>query len=107
MTLPSESTSLPNPCVWVCQHQSCYKNGAAKVLAVFQHYAPETVTVKAVECQGQCNLGPIVRVLPDEVWYCRVKPESVPEIVESHLQQGKPVRALLHPRLHPQYQYWG
>lgn len=46
-------------------------------------------------------MGATVRVLPDETWYARVKPEDVPEIVEQHLNQNKPVERLLHPRLHP------
>ncbi len=45
-------------------------------------------------------MGATVRMLPDEVWYCRVKPEQVATIVEQHLNQGEPVTALLHPRFH-------
>jgi (2Fe-2S) ferredoxin len=44
-----------------------------------------------------------VRVLPDEVWYCRVKSQDVAGIAHQHLQQGHPVERLLHPRLHPRY----
>ena len=45
-------------------------------------------------------MGATVRVLPDEIWYCRVKPENVEAIVEQHLKQCEPVKALLHPRFH-------
>lgn len=93
--------------VWVCQHESCCRQGATEVLATFEAYAGERVKVEGVGCQGQCNLGPTVRVLPDEIWYCRIKPENVSEIVESHLQGGEPVQRLLHPRIHLQYQYYG
>lgn len=93
--------------VWVCQHDSCCKQGAAEVLAAFETYPGERVKVEGVGCQGQCNLGPTVRVLPDEIWYCRIKPENVSEIVESHLQGGEPVKRFLHPRIHLQYQYYG
>jgi (2Fe-2S) ferredoxin len=44
-----------------------------------------------------------VRVLPDETWYCRVKPADVPTIVEHHLEGGEPVAELLHPRFHPRF----
>jgi (2Fe-2S) ferredoxin len=46
-------------------------------------------------------MGATVRVLPDDTWYCRVKPDDVRAIVEQHLKQGRPVAALLHPRFHP------
>ncbi|MBP0006944.1 MULTISPECIES: (2Fe-2S) ferredoxin domain-containing protein [unclassified Roseofilum] len=92
--------------VWLCQHESCTRQGSAQVLAAFEAYASETLKVEVVGCQGQCNLAPTVRVLPDETWYCRVKPEDVAEIVESHLLGGETVQRLLHPRIHWQYQYY-
>lgn len=55
------------------------------------------------ECLGQCGSGPTVKVMPDETWYCQVKPEDVGEIVSQHLQGGKPVQRLLHPRFHTQF----
>jgi (2Fe-2S) ferredoxin len=87
--------------VLVCQYVNCCGNGSADVLAALTDHPVPGVTVTESECQGQCNLGPTVRVLPDETWYCRVKPEDVSEIVEQHLKQGKPVDRLLHPRFHP------
>ena len=86
--------------VLVCQYQSCLANGAAEVLAQFLANPVADVTIVGSECQGQCNMGVTVRVLPDEVWYCRVKSEQVAAIVEQHLKQGNPVSALLHPRFH-------
>jgi len=86
--------------VLVCQHQSCLAQGSAEVLAHFLAHPVPSVTIVGSECQGQCNIGATVRVLPDEIWYCRVKPEHVEAIVEQHLKQGEPVQALLHPRFH-------
>ncbi len=86
--------------VLVCQYQNCLERGSAEVLAAFLDRPIPDVTAIGVGCQGQCNMGVTVRVLPDEVWYCRVKPDDVETIVEQHLKQGKPVEALLHPRFH-------
>ena len=91
--------------VLVCQYQSCLRNGSAAVLAAFEAQQVPGVTVEACSCQGQCNTGPTVRVTPDEIWYCRVKPSNVPLIVEQHLKGGKPVEALLNPRIHMRYYY--
>ena len=102
----SEPDSQPEPrCVLVCQYQSCLKNGSASVLAAFEAQQVAGVTVEASSCQGQCNTGPTVRVTPDEIWYCRVKPSDVQLIVEQHLKEGKPVEALFNPRIHARYYY--
>jgi len=89
--------------VLVCQYTDCLAHGSDGVLEAFLGAPLAHVSVVGCGCQGQCNMGVTVRILPDEVWYCRVKPEDVAAIVEQHLQQGKPVQRLLHPRFHPQF----
>ncbi len=89
--------------VLVCQYVNCRANGSEQVLEAFLANPVAGVKVTGSECQGQCNMGPTVRVLPDETWYCRVKVEDVAEIVEQHLKRGKHVDRLLHPRLHPKF----
>ncbi len=44
---------------------------------------------------GLCERGPNLVVYPEGVWYSGVKPEDVPEIVESHFKQGRPVARLV------------
>jgi (2Fe-2S) ferredoxin len=87
--------------VLICQHQSCLAQGSAEVLAAFLEKSDAEIIPAG--CQGQCNLGATVRVLPDETWYCRVKPIDVDTIVESHLRNDQPVELLLHPRFHLSY----
>ncbi len=89
--------------VLVCQYISCSANGSKGVLESFQVNQNPEIEVIPSECQGQCNMGPTVRVLPDGTWYCRVKPEDVLEIIQHHLKDGEPVERLLHPRLHPHW----
>lgn len=89
--------------VLVCQYQSCIANGASEVLAAFLLNPVPDCTIVASDCQGQCNAGATVRILPDEVWYCRVKADDVGTIAIQHLQQGQPVQRLLHPRFHARY----
>lgn len=45
-------------------------------------------------CLDACAEGPVVVVYPEGVWYGRVRPEDVAEIVESHLVRGQPVERL-------------
>lgn len=42
----------------------------------------------------------MVRILPDDIWYCQVRPDEVPDVVERHLRGGRPVRAMLSPHFH-------
>jgi len=93
--------SLGEKCVLVCQNTSCLNNGSAEILALFKESElPENVTVIAAECQGQCSVGPTVRIIPEETWYCRVKAEDVTPIIKEHLWGGKRVENKLHPRIH-------
>jgi (2Fe-2S) ferredoxin len=48
-------------------------------------------------CLDQCEHGPTVVVYPDGVWYGRVTPDDVEEIIDSHIVNGKPVERLLIP----------
>ncbi|MGB0560663.1 MAG: (2Fe-2S) ferredoxin domain-containing protein [Spirulinaceae cyanobacterium] len=93
--------------VLVCQNCTCLSRDSEAVLDAF--YAsdlPPDVVVEATGCHGQCNLGPSVRILPDETWYVRLTPEDVPRIVQEHLNDGQPVADKLHPRIHGYAQYY-
>ncbi len=110
MLAESAETIIQKKCskhvhVMVCQHRSCLANGSAEVLAAFEAQSVPGVAIRATGCQGQCSSGPTVRVLPEEIWYCRVKPSDVPVIVEQHLLGGTPVEAKLHPRIHMRFTF--
>jgi (2Fe-2S) ferredoxin len=42
----------------------------------------------------------MVKILPDEVWYCRVHPDEVPAVVERHLLGGQAIAAMLYQKFH-------
>jgi (2Fe-2S) ferredoxin/ubiquinone/menaquinone biosynthesis C-methylase UbiE len=52
------------------------------------------VQVSSCGCLGLCDEGPIMITYPEGVWYRKLKPEDVPEIVSSHLRNGKVVSRL-------------
>ncbi|HEY9644848.1 MAG TPA: (2Fe-2S) ferredoxin domain-containing protein, partial [Chroococcidiopsis sp.] len=52
------------------------------------------ISIEASGCLGQCGNGPMVLVLPDQVWYCRVQPEEVAAVVERHLRHGHPIQTM-------------
>ncbi|MEZ2240727.1 ferredoxin [Microcoleus sp.] len=86
--------------VLVCQNRTCRKQGGAKVLAAFESLSPSEVAVVASSCLGQCGSGPMVLVMPEEVWYCAVCPEEVASVTERHLRGGEPVKAMLYRKFH-------
>jgi (2Fe-2S) ferredoxin len=51
----------------------------------------------AAGCLDMCSFGVTVVVYPEGVWYGRVKPDDVTEIIESHLIGGQVVERLLLP----------
>jgi len=53
-------------------------------------------SVVLTECAsvGFCAIGAAVMVYPDGVWYAQVRAADVPEIIESHLLQGRVVQRL-------------
>jgi (2Fe-2S) ferredoxin/SAM-dependent methyltransferase len=46
-------------------------------------------------CMGLCDEGPVMVVYPAGVWYRRVQPSDVSEIVGTHVGDGKPVDRLV------------
>ena len=52
------------------------------------------VMVTNTGCFGICSSGPIVAVYPEGTWYGQVTAGDVPEIVESHFENGRKVERL-------------
>ena len=53
------------------------------------------VRVSNAGCMDRCELGPVIVVYPEGIWYSYVDQEDIDEIVEQHLVLGKPVRRLM------------
>ncbi len=100
---------MPKPAyhILVCTNQrppghprvSCGENGAAALLERFGMGIEEKMLfgkaiVSTSSCLGPCSMGPVVIVYPDGVWYNRVKPADVNEILDQHIAQGKKVERL-------------
>lgn len=58
---------------------------------------PGGVRVNTAGCLDRCELGPVLVVYPDAVWYTYIDEDDLEEIIQSHLVEGKPVRRLMLP----------
>ena len=89
-----------NKTVLVYCGTGCLANGSAKVAEAFRTLLAGTghqveCFVKETGCQGFCENGPMVRILPDDITYYKVKPADAAEIVAQTVEQGQPVTRLL------------
>jgi (2Fe-2S) ferredoxin len=78
---------------------SCTARGSGAVVDAFKRELTERgiagrMRAQKAGCLDYCRHGVTVVVYPDGVWYGRVTPDDVKEIVESHLLEGRPVERL-------------
>ncbi|GAB0148285.1 MULTISPECIES: ferredoxin [Marichromatium] len=81
--------------------QSCDQCGALEMRNHLKQRAkalgltgPGGVQISTAGCLGRCELGPVIVVYPEGVWYTFVDQEDIEEILQSHLLAGKHVDRL-------------
>ena len=52
------------------------------------------VRVNTAGCLDRCELGPVLVIYPEAVWYTYVDRDDIDEIVSEHLQHGRVVERL-------------
>jgi NADH-quinone oxidoreductase subunit F len=86
---------MANGAIPVFEKFAEYLRGKGKEVALeFKEEQREEMSVTKSGCQGFCQMGPLVTIVPDGILYTRVKAEDVPEIVEA--LDGEPVERLLY-----------
>lgn len=56
----------------------------------------EEVQVIKTGCFGFCEQGPIVKILPEDAFYVKVKPSDAKELIAEHIIKGREVTRLLY-----------
>lgn len=84
-----------------CGGTSCHASESAEIFEKFKKLVKEAgldkeVQVIATGCFGFCAQGPIVKIIPDNTFYVRVKLDDVDEIVKEHIIKGRKVSRLLY-----------
>ena len=85
----------------VCCGTGCIANGSQLVADALEKEIKKQKKKVKIEahversgCSGECERGPIVRLLPRDTVYYKVKPSDAKEIIDS--LEGEPVKRLLH-----------
>ncbi|MGD1100962.1 MAG: methyltransferase [Terriglobia bacterium] len=92
--------------VYICDQKKpegvpcCPARGSAATIEALRkevaaHGLMDEVQITTCGSLGVCERGPNLVVYPEGVWYSGVRPEDVPELVESHFVQGRVVERLV------------
>ena len=87
--------------VLTCGGTGCKASDSAKIAENMQACLKEFGVEDKVEiittgCFGFCEKGPIIKILPDNTFYTKVKPEDAAEIIKEHVIGGRRVQRLLY-----------
>ena len=85
----------------LCYTTGCRALGSQPVYEALKaelarHKLTRKVEFKRTGCRGFCEAGPILSILPENIFYVRVKPEDAAEIVETTILKGEVIERLLY-----------
>ena len=69
-----------------------YAKQRAKELGI---HGEGRVRINSAGCLDRCELGPVLVVYPEGVWYTYVDKSDIDEIIDEHLMHGRIVARLL------------
>jgi NADP-reducing hydrogenase subunit HndC len=86
--------------VMVCRSTGCESIKANRILeelkkAVNSKGLENKIRITQTGCFGFCEKGPIVKILPENIYYVMVKPGDAEEIVEKHFVKGDVIESML------------
>ncbi|HNQ43730.1 MAG TPA: (2Fe-2S) ferredoxin domain-containing protein, partial [Candidatus Cloacimonadota bacterium] len=84
----------------ICCGSGCVSAGAHKIKERFhevlaEHQLGSEVNIIETGCMGPCDYGPVMVIYPEGIFYKKVTPEDVTEIVQEHFVKGRPVTRLM------------
>jgi NADH-quinone oxidoreductase subunit F len=87
--------------ILICGGTACAASGSKAIKEalteeIFQRDLHKEIQVIVTGCNGFCAQGPVMVVQPDNIFYQRLTPEDMPELVEEHLFKGRPVERLFY-----------
>lgn len=98
--------AMPERYLFVCINErapghprgSCLQRGADDVFNELREAQGrrDLTNIKVVYsgCMEACTSGPVVAVMPDNIWYGGVTTADVEQIITEHIEQDRPVEML-------------
>lgn len=85
------AADAPRPC--------CAHSGAENMLRYAKEKAKTlntnaNIRIQKAGCLDRCELGPLLVIYPEGVWYTYVDQEDIDEILSCHLERGEIVERL-------------
>ncbi len=95
-----EQRDPSKPCIAVCC-TGCAASGAGAVIETFRKelknkHLDQKVDIRATGCHGFCECGPIAVIFPKKIFYQKIEPTDVPEIVTETIGKGNVINRLLY-----------
>lgn len=94
--------------VFICTNQRveghrrgcCHRRGATGLRDYMKARAKELgltdgIRIQQAGCLDRCELGPMMVIYPEGVWYAPRSREDIDEILTSHVRDGRPLERLL------------
>ncbi len=81
----------------ICAGTGCIAYGANELFDAFRTACDEAghdADIRMTGCHGFCERGPLVVIYPEKIFYQRVKPKDVAEIVDKTLKGGEVIERL-------------
>jgi NADH:ubiquinone oxidoreductase subunit F (NADH-binding)/(2Fe-2S) ferredoxin len=85
----------------LCAGTGCVSSGSYRIKDALEselarHNLRNEVAIVMTGCNGFCAQGPVMVVMPDEIFYQRLSEKDVPHLVEEHMLKGRPVEKLMY-----------
>ena len=89
------------PCIAICAGTGCLALGCDKVITAFREEVKKQglegkVDIRETGCPGFCENGTVVTIYPEGIFYIKVTPEDVTEILSQTIIEKKVIDRLLY-----------
>jgi len=78
-----------------CVAGGCFRLKKALEEEIARHGLQDEVSLVATGCNGFCGQGPLMVVMPEQIFYGWLKAEDIPFLVQEHFLKGRPVKKFM------------
>ena len=96
-----QNGSVNRKCIAVCDGPGCHAGGSRDIYDAFEELIKngnlsEKIEVRLTGCLGLCQCGPVVMILPDNIFYNSVSAADTREILDHIVNEKPPIERLLY-----------